>query len=370
MRRKVAILACGCLTPFVTATTAPTARAAAQHTVSIRADGRDELRISNGSLVVQHFSWSLPADLVVDGVPRPLSWNGNTSAPVAVPIAAADDYWVKKTRGRDIGYAVQRSGGFALAASDNPNGSDVYEFQLFAAPQSNTTDWMRVRGGGGTPGRMAFAGTPGYAPQPLGAETTFSLTVDGTDELMFVNGNLVIRHVSWSHPASLSINGVPQPLTFNGNLSNPIPVALPDGFQFTQLAGRTTLYPVETPVGLVIGADDELIGADVYSWKLSPVAASLPGDANFDDTVDLADFGILRQNFGRSGAGVGWGSGDFDGSGAVNLADFGILRANFGKGDTAAAAAAAAAFATIPEPASVGLLGLGGLALLACRRRA
>ena len=42
------------------------------------------------------------------------------------------DYWVKKTHGRDVGYAVQRSDGFALAISDNPNGADIYEFQLAA----------------------------------------------------------------------------------------------------------------------------------------------------------------------------------------------------------------------------------------------
>ena len=98
-------------------------------------------------------------------------------------------------------------------------------------------------------------------------------------------------------------------------------------------------------------------------------SASLPGDANFDGSVNLADFGILRQNFGLSGA--GWGSADFDASGTVDIADFGILRANFGRTDDAAAAAAAA-FATIPEPAAAaGLLTLAaaGARLPARRRR-
>lgn len=245
------------------------ARAAPQHTISVAVDGRDELRISNGSLVVEHFSWSLPNSLVVDGVPQTLTWNGNTSSPIPVPITG--DYWVEKTHGRDGGYAVQRNDGFALAASDNPNGGDVYEFQLFAAAGASTTDWMRVVGAGATPGRMNFSGVPGYATQSLGTETTFALTVDGTDELMFVNGSLVIRHLSWNNPASLTINGVPQPLTFNGGLSNPIPLTLPDDFQFTQLGGRTTLYPVQTPVGLLLSADDELLGADTYTWKLVAV---------------------------------------------------------------------------------------------------
>jgi hypothetical protein len=243
--------------------------AAPLHTVSIRADGRDELRIANGNLVVHHFSWQLPTDLAVDGVPKPLTWSGNTSAPVPVPIGG--DYWVKKSSGRDRGWAAQRADGFALTTVDNPNGDDLYAFELHAAPGANTTDWMRVRGGGATPGLMNFAGTSGYAPQAPGTETTFSLEVDGTDELMFVDGNLVVRHISWQNPTSIRINGVAHALRFSNDLSDPIPLALPEGFQFVQTGGRTTLYPVETPVGLLIGADDELLGPDTYAWKLVAV---------------------------------------------------------------------------------------------------
>lgn len=246
------------------------ARAATpQHVVSLNVDGRDEMRIAAGNLKIEHLSWSQPTNLVVNGSPQALTWNGNTSDPVATGMTG--DYWVRKSLGRDLGYAVQRSDGFALAAADNPNGSDTYEFQLFASPQANTTDWMRVKGGGATPGRMGYAGTAGYVPQSAGTETTFSLLIDGTDEIMFVNGALVIRHLSWSNPTSLTINGVPQTLNFSGNLSDPIALAMPDDLQFTQVGGRTTLYPVQTPVGLLIGADDELLGADTYTWKVTAV---------------------------------------------------------------------------------------------------
>jgi hypothetical protein len=183
---------------------------------------------------------------------------------------------------------VQRSDGFTLAASDNSNGGDTYQFQLSAAPEANNTDWMHVVGPGATPGRMNFAGLPGYTAQTAASETTFSLTVDGTDELMFVNGSLVIRHLSWLNPTSLTINGVPQPLTFSDNLSNAIPLTLPESFQFTQTGGRTTLYPVQTPVGLLIGADDELLGPDTYTWKI--VAVPEPAGALF-----LATGGIIIQ---------------------------------------------------------------------------
>ena len=52
------------------------------------------------------------------------------------------------------------------------------------------------------------------------------------------------------------------------------------------------------------------------------------GDANGDGRVNLADFGVLRANFG--GANRSFAHGNFDGTGTVNLADFGILRQNFG----------------------------------------
>jgi hypothetical protein len=248
-------------------------RAAALHTVSLLSDGRDEMRVAGGSMTVEHLSWSLPSNLQVDGVARSLSWNGNTSNPIAVPVAAAGEYWVRKTAGRDGGYAVQRASGFALATVDNPNGGDTYQFELHASPATATTDWMRVRAGNGNvAGAFDFTGVGGYVPAaPNATDITFSLSVDGSDELMFTNGSLVVRHLSWDNPTSLLINGQPQALTWNGNTSNAIPLNLPDHFQFTQLAGRSTLYPVETPLGMVIGAADELVGADTYRWKLTPV---------------------------------------------------------------------------------------------------
>ena len=273
MRRVASTFACCCCATLFAA--AARAQTTPLHTVSVRADGRDELRISGGGLVVRHFSWQLPTNLVVDGVARPLTWNGNESAPVPVPIGG--DYWVRKSAGRDGAYAVQRQDGFALAAVDNLNGDDVYTFELHGAPVANTTDWMRVRGSGATPGLMDFTGTSGYVPRPAGEAMSFSLNLDGSDELMFVGGNLVVRHLSWQAPTSITINGVSHPLTFDNNLSQPVPLALPDQFEFIQTGGRTILYPVETPAGLMIGAADELLGPDVYTWTL--VAVPEPSSA-------------------------------------------------------------------------------------------
>ncbi|MEM6748841.1 MAG: dockerin type I domain-containing protein [Planctomycetota bacterium] len=88
-------------------------------------------------------------------------------------------------------------------------------------------------------------------------------------------------------------------------------------------------------------------------------ALALPilfADANGDGVVDLLDFDILAQNFGNPTTN-GAADGDFNGDGVVDLLDFDALAQEFGSSLPAA----------VPEPASLGLMGLAGLA--ATRRR-
>ena len=55
---------------------------------------------------------------------------------------------------------------------------------------------------------------------------------------------------------------------------------------------------------------------------------ALPGDANGDGVVDVADLGILGANF--AGTEAQFTDGDFNGDRAVDVADLGILGANWG----------------------------------------
>lgn len=98
------------------------------------------------------------------------------------------------------------------------------------------------------------------------------------------------------------------------------------------------------------------LGELVLGWQFdgttSPWSAPLMGDVNADGRVDVADFGILKANWGTSSA--DWFQGDLNGDGQVSLADFGLLKQAFGK-----------SAAAVPEPCSA-ILAFAGLAGLAC----
>jgi hypothetical protein len=85
-----------------------------------------------------------------------------------------------------------------------------------------------------------------------------------------------------------------------------------------------------------------------------PFYGSFPGDFNLDGEVNGTDLSILSGGFGTVG---GWADGNANCDSTINGTDLSILSANFGNAVTAA----------IPEPMTMSLLGLGGLAML--RRR-
>jgi hypothetical protein len=89
-------------------------------------------------------------------------------------------------------------------------------------------------------------------------------------------------------------------------------------------------------------------------FLLTPVR--IPGDINGDGVVDVADYDIWAANVGKTGA--AWSQGDLSGDGLVDVADYDVWAANVGS------------TASVPEPATVGLLALGISALFARRSRA
>jgi len=108
---------------------------------------------------------------------------------------------------------------------------------------------------------------------------------------------------------------------------------------------------------------------------------TLLGDANLDGKVNGSDFNLMATNFNQAVT-AGWDKGDFNYDGKVNGNDFVLLAANFNQfasqsaissaDETALNAFAEAngiSLASVPEPASAGLLLVAGLGVLRRRRR-
>jgi len=108
------------------------------------------------------------------------------------------------------------------------------------------------------------------------------------------------------------------------------------------------------------------------------VRSTLRGDANLDGAVGFPDLVAVAQHYGLSDGTGTWYTGDFNYDGNVGFADLVSIAQNYGTSLPSAPIPGAsisfendlaAAFSSVPEPGSLGVVALAGLALLRRRRR-
>ena len=117
--------------------------------------------------------------------------------------------------------------------------------------------------------------------------------------------------------------------------------------------GAAGTYQIELAITVDTDYDD------MKDWDTAQliVAEAPNGDANFDGCADGLDYVVWSSNYKQSG---NWGDADFNGDASVDGLDYVIWSNNYLQGCPASPGA-------VPEPATLSLLALGGLALL--RRR-
>lgn len=293
--------------------------------------------------------------------------------------------------------AYWRVGNFGPSVDAGLQGNGLIEVEgmfntrsIFIGVQDGTGT-LRVSGNG------AVTLTPFADGDPLSADINMNFNHDptnhpnqsGTIHMVGSNASISARTLQSQHDAASPIKNQ---LWFTADAEGVSPITLAEEVNITNnkltvdlteadFEQLSSFLLVDAAPGKVVGefAELEVIGENTANYSFSVLYDQTEGDivlmssllcadgfgctrSDIDQSgkVDFADFLSLSGKFGND---VGAEErADIDRSGQVNFADFLILSSDFGK--TASLPAAA----SVPEPSSLALLAIGGVALMRFRK--
>jgi autotransporter-associated beta strand protein len=226
----------------------------------------------------------------------------------------------------------------------------------------------------GHPQTLASLNVSGGASVTVGANGTTPLRVNGAfsvttgGKLDLANNKLIVDYDAAASSPLASIRTALVSGYANGAWTGPGIDSV--GIGSTRSLGYAEASDVLKPNGGSFGAGQSVDGSAVL------VRYTLTGDANLDGVVDFLDLARLAQSYNIADGKRQWSNGDYNYDGNVDFLDLAQLAQNYNTALPGAAIAGAPvgfeadvarAFASVPEPSLVGVVGLS--ALVAGRRR-
>ena len=127
-------------------------------------------------------------------------------------------------------------------------------------------------------------------------------------------------------------------------------------FTGRELQGTTVVVPGDTVMFRLVTDSYR----EPFGYRVVAITPVVPGDANLDGQVGIADLSVLADHYGQTGA--TWMQGDFNFDGGVGVADLGAIADNYDR-------TLGPADDSVPEPTALLLLLAGGLVLVVRRCR-